>query len=67
MKNRILLKFLSHPRNRGKHLIFVGGRVFTARTGTQALKILDQVHEKYPKKKVTLAYSPKADTLILGA
>lgn len=67
MRNRILLKLLSDPANRGKHLICVGGKVFTARTGTQALKVLNRVHTKYPKKKVTLAYAPKADTLILFA
>lgn len=65
MENSILLKLLSRPANRGKHLICVGGKVFTARTGTQALKILERVHQKYPKEKVTLAYAPKADTLIL--
>jgi hypothetical protein len=67
MKNRMLLRLLSHPANRGKHLICVGEKVFTARTGDQALKILNRVHEKYPKKKVTLAYAPKADALILFA
>lgn len=67
MNRRMSFKFLSNPGNRGKHLICVGGRIFTARNGKEARQILSRVHEKYPQKKVTLTYIPKADTLILFA
>lgn len=65
MEAGINLKLLSDPANRGKHLICVAGKVFKARNAREARKILDRIELKYPKQKVTLAYVPKSDTLIL--
>lgn len=59
------LKFLSDPKNRGKHVIVVAGRVFTAKDAKRARQILNQVRNKFPHQKITLTYVPKADTLIL--
>lgn len=65
MKALSHLKVLSNPANRGKHLILVAGKVFRARTGRQAKRILNRIHKEYPHQKITLAYIPKEDTLIL--
>ena len=63
MKTNHIRKLLSNPAYRGRHLIVVGGKVFTATNGKQALKILEKIHEEYPRQKISLAYVPKADTL----
>ena len=44
-------KVLGDPRFRGKHVIVVGGKVFTAKTGEKASKILAEVRRKYPQTK----------------
>lgn len=56
---------LANPKYNGKHLIVVGGKVFTATTGTQAAKLFERLTKKYPHQKPTLAYVPGEDTLIL--
>lgn len=65
MKKGVRLKFLSDPANRGMHLVIVAGKVFRARNGNQAKRVLQKIRQEYPKQKVTLTYIPKADTLIL--
>ena len=65
MKSAIDLKLLNNPVHRGKHLICVGGRVFKAKDGEAAKKILSRIHRDYSHQKITLAYVPKEDTLIL--
>ncbi len=65
MKKTNVFRVLSDPASRGKHLIFVAGKVFKARTGKEARRILDRIHREYPKKKIALTYVPKADSLIL--
>lgn len=56
---------MSDPAYRGKHVIIIGGKVYTAKTGSQANKILDKLEKKYPKEIPEITYIPKADTLIL--
>ena len=65
MLEKIRLKILRNPTYRGKHMIFVAGKIFTAKDGREAKKILDRIEKKFPRKRVTLTYIPKADTLIL--
>lgn len=48
----------SNPRFRGKHVILVAGKVFTAETGQGAAKILEKVLKKYPKETPEVAYLP---------
>ena len=55
----------SNPRYRGKHVVLVGGEIFTAQTGEGAAKILEKVSKKYPNKTPEIAYLPKTDSLIL--
>ena len=65
MKSNIPLKQMSDPANQGKHLIFVGRKVFRARTGSGAKRMLQQIRKKYPHRRIALTYVPKADALIL--
>lgn len=60
-----MLKIMSDPAYRGKHVIVIGGMVFTAKTGTQANKLIDKLEKKYPKEIPAITYIPKADALIL--
>ena len=60
-----MINVMSDPRYRGKHVIVVAGKVFTARTGNKASKILEEIRHKYPKEIPEITYIPDADTLIL--
>lgn len=61
----MMINIMGDPAYRGRHIIMLGGKVFTAKTGTQANKILDKLEKKYPKEIPAITYVPKADTLIL--
>ncbi len=63
--NITLLKIMNEPLYRGKHVILVAGKVYTANTGKQANKILDLLEKKYPKETPAITYIPKTDTLYL--
>lgn len=56
---------LASRRYRGKHVIVVAGKVFTAKTGERASQILTRIRHKYPKATPAITYIPDADTLIL--
>lgn len=58
-------QIMENPRYKGKHVVIAGGKVFTARTGEGASKILKKAREKYPQQIPQVTYIPKADTLIL--
>ena len=58
-------KAMNDPRNRGYHLIVSGKRLFKARTGQGASKILKEIHQKTPKQRVAITYLTDADSLIL--
>jgi len=40
---------LKSSRYRGKHVVVAAGKVFTAKTGEGALKILEKVEKKHPQ------------------
>jgi hypothetical protein len=66
MKKKITMpEIFKNPRYRGKHVILVGGRVFTAKTGDGAAEILRKVRKQYPNVTPEVAYLPKAHSLIL--
>ena len=65
IKKVTMTNIMSDPAYKGKHVIVIAGKVFTAKTGKAANKILDRVEKKYPKETPALTYIPKADTLIL--
>jgi len=56
---------MGDPDYRGYHVIVVAGKVFKAKTGERASKILDEVRRKYPKEIPAITYIPDVDTLIL--
>lgn len=63
--DKLMEQVFGDPKYRGKHVIVIGGQIFSAATGKQAQKILEKVHRKYPKEIPAITYIPKADTLIL--
>lgn len=54
-----------NPRYRGKHIIMIAGKVFSAKSGREASKLFDKVTKMYPRKTPILAYIPNEETLIL--
>lgn len=64
-KDRIFIKVLLNPKYRGKHIIMIKGKVYTASNGKEASSIFDRLTKEYPKEIPTLAYIPKEDALIL--
>lgn len=60
-----MVNVMSNPIYKGKHVIVIAGKVFTAKTGNQANKILDRLEKKYPNEIPAITYIPKADALIL--
>ena len=60
-----MLNVMSNPGYKGKHVIVAAGKVFTAKTGKVASKILEEIRHKYPKETPSITYIPEADTLIL--
>lgn len=61
-----MVAVMSDPVYKGKHVIVIGGKVFTAKTGIQANKLLDKLEKKYPEEIPAITYIPKADTLIFN-
>jgi len=59
------IKFLTEPKYRGKHIVMIAGKIYTARNAKQATKIFDRLTKKYPHQSPTITYIPKEDTLIL--
>ncbi|OGK09482.1 hypothetical protein A2767_04100 [Candidatus Roizmanbacteria bacterium RIFCSPHIGHO2_01_FULL_35_10] len=66
MKKKITMELvMNNPQYRGYHVVVIAGKVFKAKTGSKASKILDEVHKKYPRETPDITYIPDADTLIL--
>lgn len=64
-KQLSMMDIFKNPRYRGKHIILVAGKVYTAKTGEGAAEILKTIREKYPDVTPEIAYLPKAHSLIL--
>ena len=66
MKKKITMpEIFKNPRYRGKHVILIAGKIFTAKTGEGAAEILKKLEKKYPEIIPEVAYLPKARSLIL--
>jgi hypothetical protein len=50
---------------RGKYVVIVGTRVFTANTGAQASRLLTRVRKDFPGEIPLATFWPKEGTLIL--
>lgn len=57
--------YANWEKYRGRHVLVVGRKVYTAKTGSQALKILEKLEKKDPTCSPLITYIPKAGTLIL--
>lgn len=64
-QQKTMQRVLSNPKYKGKHVVVVDNKIFTAKTGDGASKILDRVRQDYPQKTPAVTYIPDADTLIL--
>jgi len=60
-----MINIMNNPTYKGKHVIVIAGKVFTAKTGKAADKLLDKLEKKYPRETPAITYIPKADALIL--
>lgn len=58
-----MVRVMSNPRYRGKHVVVVAGKVYTATSGAKANKLLDKLEREYPKETPAITYIPKSDTL----
>lgn len=62
-----LMWFASFPKEleqfRGKHIALIGEKVVAS--GDNAIKVLEEAKQKFPKKTPVLAFVPKQETLIL--
>jgi len=64
-KKPLLDKIYSSPKYKGKHVVAVSGKVFSAKTGEEANKLLEKVMKKYPRSTPTITYVPKDEMLVL--
>ena len=64
-QTQTMQKVLSDPKYKGKHVIVVDDKIFTANTGDGAENILENVRQQYPKITPAVTYIPDADSLIL--
>jgi len=62
---KLLRRLTANPRYRGKHLIVVKGKVFVARSASDAPRLFDRVTRAHRRTTPALLYIPKADALIL--
>jgi hypothetical protein len=64
-KKLTMRHFFGNPYYRGKHVILVAGKSFTAKTGEGAAKILRDTQIKYPHAIPEIAYIPRKGLLTL--
>lgn len=65
IKKISMMDVFKNPKYRGQHIVLAGNKIFTAKTGEGASKILIDVRKKYPNLTPEIAYLPKATSLIL--
>lgn len=65
VKKISMMDIFKNPKYKGKHVVLAGDKIYTAKTGEGASKILLDVRKKYPNLTPEIAYLPKAHTLIL--
>ncbi|MBI4127781.1 MAG: hypothetical protein HY459_01790 [Parcubacteria group bacterium] len=58
-------KIYSDPRYKGKHVIVMAGKIYTAKTGEKAYRLLQQLRKKHPRATPLVTYISGADTLVL--
>ena len=61
----LLRKVLRTPSYRGKHVILVHGRIYSASSRAEMRRVFDQAIREFPGETPLLAYVPRADALVL--
>lgn len=57
--------YANWDKYRGHHVLVVGGKIYAAKTGRAALKILQKLEKKDPSCSPLITYIPKSGALIL--
>lgn len=52
-------------RYKGKHVMVIADKIFTAKSGQEAKKLWRKLRKQYPEKMPLVTYIPKTDSLIL--
>jgi hypothetical protein len=63
--HEVLRRVYGDSRYAGKHLLIAGDRIYSARTGRQASRLLERIMRAKPKEMPLRVDVPAADTLIL--
>lgn len=64
MKKLINLAY-ADPKYRGKHVVIFGDKIYSAKNGKLASKLLEKLVKKFPDETPIISYIPKSDALIL--
>lgn len=64
-KDKLLNLAYSSNKYWGKHVIILGGKIYPAKNGAGASKLLERLVKKYPSETPIITYIPKAEALIL--
>lgn len=64
LKKPKMIKIMENPKYKGMHVIFVNNKIYTAKTGRKAARILKELRKKYPDQTPQITYVPKANTFL---
>lgn len=64
LKQERQILYESWDKYRGKHVLIIGEKIFSASTGEEALKLFKKIEKENPNRVPLIAYIPKEDTLI---
>lgn len=64
-KTITMTEVFNNPRFQGKHVILAAGKVYTAKTGEDAAKILKRIRKQLPDITPEVTFLPKAHSLTL--
>ncbi len=61
----LLRKVLRTPSYRGRHVILVHGKIYSASSRAEMRRLFDKAAKEFPGETPLLAYIPRADALVL--
>lgn len=56
-------EIFKNPKYRGKHVVLIAGKIYTAKTSAEVTSILKKTEKQYPNDTPEYAYLPKARSL----
>ncbi len=65
LKQEKEILYANWNRYRGRHVLVLGKKIFSARTGKEAFRLFKKLEKDHPQMSPLIAYIPKEDTLIL--